>query len=202
MDLFFGFNHPIYQEIEYRDLRKKTVMHAEVLEECNKNLTYSISEKEGKHLGGDFILEGKVRRQKMLASKGSDTEVMWRNVSRSLDGMINITKSVNNKLHIHELDGERVTSISFEVLRWRALLRHTNYLVKFAGRNLAYNMYGEPLHRGVINISENAGEKRIQYFNLWRENGVVSRGEIEFLRVSDCEIDDLLFQYEDENDNF
>ena len=116
MDLFFGFNHPIYQEIEYCDLRQKTVMPSEVLEQRNKNLTYTISEKEGKHQGGDFILEGKVRRQKMFAPKGSDTEIMLRNVSRSLDDIINITKSVNDKLHIHELDGERVTSISFEVL--------------------------------------------------------------------------------------
>ena len=35
-------NHPIYQEIEYLDLRQKTVMPSEVLEQCNKNLTYTI----------------------------------------------------------------------------------------------------------------------------------------------------------------
>ena len=99
---------------------------------------------------------------------------MWQNVSRSLDDMISITKSVIDKLHIHELDGERVTSISFKVLQWRALLRHTNYLVKFAGRNLACNMYGKLIHP----ISEKAREKRIQYFNL---RSVVSRGEIDFL---------------------
>ena len=116
-------------------------------------------------------------------------------MSRSLDDMVHITKSVNDKLHIHELDCKRATSISFEVLRWRAFLRYTNYPVKFVGRNLAYNMYSESLHPDVINISENAREKRIQHFNLWQENGVISRGEIEFLRVSDCEIDDLLFQY-------
>ena len=62
-----------------------------------------------------------------------------------------------------------------------------------------YNMHRKPLHPDVIDISENAREKRMQYFNLWRENSVVSRGEIEFLRVSDCEIDDLLFRQEDEN---
>ena len=62
MDLFFGFNHPIYQEIEYRELSQKIVMPAEILEQRNKNLTYTISEKEGKHQVGDFILEGKVRR--------------------------------------------------------------------------------------------------------------------------------------------
>ena len=54
----------------------------------------------------------------------------------------------------------------------------------------------------MLPISENAREKRIQYLNLWQENGVVSRGEIEILRASDFEIDDLLFKYDDANDNF
>ena len=63
-------------------------------------------------------------------------------------------------------------------------------------------MNGEPLHPDVINISENARGKRIQYSSLWREKGVVSRREIEFLRVSDLEIDGLLFQYEGDNDSF
>ena len=54
----------------------------------------------------------------------------------------------------------------------------------------------------MLPISENAREKRIQYLNLCQENGVVSRGEIETLRVSDFEIDDLLFTYDDANDNF
>ena len=54
----------------------------------------------------------------------------------------------------------------------------------------------------MLPISENAREKRIQHLNLWQENGVVSRGEIEILRASDFEIDDLLFKYDDANDNF
>ena len=57
MDIFFGFNHPVYQEIEYRDLRQKTIMPAEVLKRYNKSLTFTISEKEGKHQAGDFMLE-------------------------------------------------------------------------------------------------------------------------------------------------
>ena len=57
MDIFFGFNHPVYQEIEHRDLRQKTIMPAEVLKRYNKSLTFTISEKEGKHQAGDFMLE-------------------------------------------------------------------------------------------------------------------------------------------------
>ena len=60
-------------------------------------------------------------------------------MSQSLDDIMNITKSVNNKLYIHQLDGERMTSISLEALQWRAQLQHTNYLVRFDGRNLPYN---------------------------------------------------------------
>ena len=29
-ELFYGFNHPIYQEIEYRDLLQKVIMPKEV----------------------------------------------------------------------------------------------------------------------------------------------------------------------------
>ena len=57
MDIFFGFIHPVYQGIEYRDLRQKTINPAEVLKRCNKSLTFTICEKEGKHQAGDFMLE-------------------------------------------------------------------------------------------------------------------------------------------------
>ena len=32
MELFYGFNHPIYREIEFRDLRQKVVMFSIVTE--------------------------------------------------------------------------------------------------------------------------------------------------------------------------
>ena len=60
MELFYGFNHPIYQEIEYRDLRQKVVMPSIVKKQRVENLTYTIF-KNPKKQGGDFILEGKVR---------------------------------------------------------------------------------------------------------------------------------------------
>ena len=184
-------NHPIYQEIEYRDLRQKTVMPSEVLEQCNKNLTYMIVWERREASAQWFHIRRKSSMPKNVGIERSDTEIMWWNVSRSLDDIINITKSVNDKLHIHELDGERVASISFEVLWWTVLLWHTNYLVKSAGRDLAYNMYDEPLHPDIINISEKAKGKRIWYLNLWWKNSVVLRGEIEFLRVSDFKRDGL-----------
>ena len=43
MELFYGFNHPIYQEIEYRDLRQKVVVPSIVKKQRTENLTYTIS---------------------------------------------------------------------------------------------------------------------------------------------------------------
>ena len=60
MELFYAFNHPIYQEIEYRDLKQKVVMPDEVRNQRRSNLTYTLSDNPGKHQGGDFILEGNV----------------------------------------------------------------------------------------------------------------------------------------------
>ena len=54
MELFYGFNHPSYQEVECPDLRQKVVM-----KQRTENLTYSISKNPSKHQGvGDFISEG------------------------------------------------------------------------------------------------------------------------------------------------
>ena len=57
MELFYGFNHPIYQEIEYCDLRQKVVMPTIVKKQRTENLTYTISKNPSKHQGGDFIVE-------------------------------------------------------------------------------------------------------------------------------------------------
>ena len=51
MELFYGFPHPIYQEIEFRDLKQKCSMPNEILEQRNRNLTYTITDTPCKHQG-------------------------------------------------------------------------------------------------------------------------------------------------------
>ena len=51
MELFYAFNHPIYQEIEYRDLKQKVVMPDEVRNQRRSNLTYTVSDKPEKTSG-------------------------------------------------------------------------------------------------------------------------------------------------------
>ena len=56
----------------------------------------------------------------MLASKGIDSEKMWREVARSLDEIDEVSKILNEKLSLHEVGGSRNVNIKFEILRWRA----------------------------------------------------------------------------------
>lgn len=139
-ELFYGFNHPIYQEIEYCDLRQKVAMPYIVKKQRTKNLTYTISKNPNKHQGDDFILEGKVHWQKVLASKGVDLEKMRREVARNLDDIDEVSKILNKKLSHHEIGSSRNVSIKFEILLWRALLQHTDYLLEQKGKNLAFSI--------------------------------------------------------------
>ena len=128
----------------------------------------------------------------MLASKGVDTEKMWKDVARSLDDIDATSKGLNEKFKLHGIQGDRNTNISFEILRWRGLLCHTGYLMEHQNKSLSYNMYSEPLSLDIINISENAKIKMKEYYEIMEMEGRVSRGKISPLNVMpDKKIDKL-----------
>ena len=119
-----------------------------------------------------------------------------------MDDIDEISNILNEKLSLHEVGDSSNVDIKFEILRWRALLRHTGYLLEHQGKNLVYNMYGEPLNTDVINISQNAKEKMLSYFRIMQEEGSVARGRTSCLQVFPTEeVDELLFEFEvDERD--
>ena len=84
-DLFYAFKHPIYREVVYRDLRNRVLYPAEVRAHRDKYMSYSTTTIPSKSQGGDFILEGKVKRQKLIAPKGPIKSPMWQTLSRCLD---------------------------------------------------------------------------------------------------------------------
>ena len=49
----------------------------------------------------------------MLPSKGVDTKKIW-----SLDDIDTISKDLNEKLKLHDVQGDQNTNIRFEILRW------------------------------------------------------------------------------------
>ena len=68
-DLFYAFNHPIYREDEYRELKNKVLYPEQVKNILNENITFSATDITGKCQGGNFILEGKIKKQKNIAPK-------------------------------------------------------------------------------------------------------------------------------------
>ena len=152
MEFFYGFNHPWYQQIEYNDLKTKTTYPEPVYEMRKKNLSFGLSDENMKSQGGDFILEGKIKRQKMLATKGSDDQQMWRRVSRCLDDIINITNNVNASLNIHDTDGIRKTDLSKEITAWRLHIRESEYLKLYQGDESVYSITGKELSQSMIEL--------------------------------------------------
>ena len=104
MDLFFAFNHPIYREVEYRDLKNRVSYPPDIRSLRDRNMSYSTSTLIGKSKGGDFMLEEKVKRQKLLAPKGPITSSTWRTISRSLDEFDEIYSAVSAFLHLKDPD--------------------------------------------------------------------------------------------------
>ena len=162
-------------------------------------MTYSQSSKERKYQGADFILENKVKHQKMLASKGISSEKMWWQVSQSLVDIIKINTSANQKLRIHEVDGDQHVDLSSEILRWRALLRYTNYLLKHKESTNGYSLCGDVLSSDMIDICQNVHDHMGTYYQLMKKEGFVTRGFIPSLNViPKKELNDLLY---DESEN-
>ena len=58
-DLLYAFKHPIYHEVECRDLKNRVLCDKayEVKELRDKNLSFSTTTLIGKNQGGDFVLE-------------------------------------------------------------------------------------------------------------------------------------------------
>ena len=51
----------------------------------NENITFSATDITGKCQRGDFILEGKIKKQKNIAPKGAVTAKTWQKISCSID---------------------------------------------------------------------------------------------------------------------
>lgn len=72
----------------------------------------------------------------------------------SLDDNIKINTSANWKLRIHKVDDDWHVDSSFEILRWKALLWYTNYLLQLNENTNAYSLCGDILSLAGWHLSE------------------------------------------------
>ena len=190
MEMFYGFKHPYYQEIEYRELLGRSRYPKAIDEFRRKNLTYKITNTGEKNQGGDFILEGKIKRQKMFASMGTDDTKMWQRVSRSLDDVTAVIEHINEMLHIYDTDGERHIDLWQEIIAWRALLRKSKYLKSYRNTETVYNFSGQKMSNDLIDLPSNLKQCMETYWTQF-ENG--NTNVIAYISVTPGqELDDLL----------
>ena len=124
---------------------------------------YSSSDKEQICQGADFILEEKVKSQKSIAPKGIVSAKVWQRISRSVDKLENLDKKTKWLLNLNREITSRNMLLENETIQWRALLRLSNYISGNESNRLT-NIYGEPLHEDMRNLSGNAKKKVMQYF--------------------------------------
>ena len=182
MPLFYAFNHPIYQDIEYYDLQNMATYPKETKELLDDNMSFSSSQLDHKHQGGDFAPEGKIKRHKMVAPKGIVSNEMWKCISRGFDKIEGICKQADFILNIQEDDIYKEIDIYDEITTWRALIRSSEMLGVHKAVGVVTNIYGEPLSEDMFNLTENSNEK-MKLFRDLKIQGDLKKGSIKNLQI-------------------
>ena len=86
-------------------------------------MSYSESKNASKSQGGDFILEGKVKRQKLIAPKGPIKSKTWQTISRFFDSFDRVFETLSSRLNLDDGEGYHNLYYANEILSWRAVLR-------------------------------------------------------------------------------
>ena len=77
-DMFFGFNHPIYREVEYNELRERAIEpeFIKLLKVQNHTLLTKDNSNGTNHEDGDYCLEEKIKIMKKLSPKAQSSDTM------------------------------------------------------------------------------------------------------------------------------
>lgn len=74
----------------------------EIKELLDDNMSFSSSQLGHNHQGGDFVLEGKIKRHKMAVPKGIVSNEMWKCISRGFDKTEGICKQADFILNLQK----------------------------------------------------------------------------------------------------
>ena len=192
---FYGFSHRIYRELEYRDLRNKVLYPEEVRAYRESNLTFATNSIDSRNQGGDFQLEQKIKRQKLLAPKGIVSKKTWQRISRSLDSVDLICKNTSSILGTSEEARSRTTILNDETLEWRAVLRKSGFLVDEQSKFVT-NIYGEVLSEDLVDFSSKIEMKRKDYWDAAKDGTPLQNITYENLTI----IQKIMEDEDDEDD--
>ena len=130
----------------------------------NENITFSATDITGKCQGGDdFILEGKIKKQRNIAPKGAVTAKTWQKISRSIDRVDDIVENAKSQLGIFDIPLSRNILLTKEISEWRAVLRLSGFL-SGEKNTVITNIYNEKLSNDLVDFTNSVSNKRNEYF--------------------------------------
>ena len=98
-----------------------------------------------------------------MAPKGSITTETWQRIARSND-KVNVVDHAMDLLNFNDEQRSRFVNIGNEVVKWRALLRHSKYLRSNTGKFVG--IYGDNLNSDLLGLTQKLENKRREYFRL------------------------------------
>ena len=89
-------------------------------------------------------------------------EDVWQQISRCVDEVARVVSNGMGLLNHFESDKIRITDLGKEIIRWRAVLRHSNFLRVESTEPIGWN--GNRLDNSMTDIITSMKEKRLLYF--------------------------------------
>ena len=136
-------------------------------------MLYSTTKVPLKRQGADFILDEKVKCQKLITPKGLIKEAIWQTLLRSLDNFCLIYNSAADKLGLLNDEKERLIDLSKEIITLGAVLHSSKYLSNANYNNLPENILKEILSEDMANFSARVKEKRECIWKLIEEQALI-----------------------------
>ena len=96
-----------------------------------------------------------MKSQKSIAPKGIVSAKVWQRISRSVDKVENLDKNTKSFLNLNQEITSQNMLLENETIEWRALLYLSNYITDNES-NRRTNIFSEPLHEDMGNLSGNA----------------------------------------------
>ena len=111
-----------------RDLFNRATYPENISKFMKSNTCFNTSTLDLNHQGGDFCLENKIKRHKMVAPKGNVSNSTWRTISRGLDKVKKVQEHGEEMLDTRNDDRYTDTELYNEIFSWRAVLRSSGML--------------------------------------------------------------------------
>ena len=138
--------------------------------------------------GGDFKLENKVKRQKLLAPKGPITSEKWQTVNRALDDFDEVYGAISDLISIKDENGVHTFDFSEEIFVWRAVLRSSKMISEENVSSVPRNIHGMPLSTDLVDLPDKLKKARKDFFRQIEKGTKIEQAKCEPLKVTDAEL--------------